>query len=70
MIIVAYVGYMFMQNDNSDDISTTGKNISTINESDPNGTNNEISTNYVDYQSYENDYGGSQASSSGSTSSP
>lgn len=63
IIIVAiaiYLGYMFSENDNNDNVlNDSGKNISTINESDPNGTNEEVSLNDADYQAYDNDYGGS-----------
>lgn len=53
IIIVAiaiYLEYMFSKNDNNDNVlNYSWKNISTINESDPNGTNEEVSLNDTDY---------------------
>lgn len=58
--IAIYLGCVFYENDNNDNVlNDSGKNISTINESNPNGTNEEVSLNDADYQAYDNDYGGS-----------
>lgn len=50
---------------NADNAVTNGanKNSTTINESDPNGTNGEIESNDANYQAYNNDYGAEAASS-------
>lgn len=58
--IVLYLGYMFSENDGNDNVlDDSGKNVSTFNESDPNGTEEEITLNDADYQAYDNNYGGS-----------
>lgn len=71
--LIIYTGYLLVDSVNQNNMAITNqtnKTTATINESDPNGTNAEITAADVDYQSYDNSYGASQASSSGSTSSP